>query len=200
MLKTLTLNMGKSLGNILQTGEQAEVYAYALELLLMVLINLVLVILAAFCLQIVPTTLAFLAVFIPFRGWGGGVHMSTFPRCLVVGSSLMLGSAYFASVEMMNRLPLEVLLVVGLMFVLICTLKWVPANICRNPTNSAETLKRQKRKMLITVFIWAGSVSAFIALQYNDLALAMILGAIVSAVLISPFGFKLIGSVDRMLN
>lgn len=193
MLKDLSLNMAKNLGNILQTQQKVEIYAYALELLFMVILNLILVILVALYLQIVPTTMAFLAVFISFRGLGGGIHMSTFPRCLVVGSSLMLGSAYFASVENIDQYPLEILFVVVLMFVLICAIKWVPSI-------RSKAVCRQKRKMLIAVFVWIGGVSTLIYCQYNNLALAMVLGAIVSTMLISPLGFCLIGFIDRMLN
>lgn len=192
MLKSLALNMAKSLGNTLQTQHQVAIYAYALELLFMVVINLTLVILAAIYLHIVPTTLAFLAVFIPFRGFGGGVHMSTFPRCLVVGSSLMLGSAYLASAEIMYEFPLEKLFVVVLMFVLISATKWVPA--------SSQAIHRRKSKMLIAVFIWVGCVAALIYFHFNDLALAMVLGAILSTLLISPLGFRLMSLIDGMLN
>jgi Accessory gene regulator B. len=185
--------MAKSLGNILETQQKVEIYAYALEMLFMVIINLILVLLAAFYLQIVPTTLAFLAVFIPFRGFEGGVHMSTFPRCLVVGSSLMLCSAYFASAENMYPFLLEILFVVALMFVLICAIKWVPAI-------GSQAVRQRKHKMLIAVFLWAGCVSNLVYCHYNDLALAMILGAIMSSMLVSPSGYRLMGFIDRSLN
>lgn len=119
--------------------------------------------------------------------------MSTFPRCLIVGSSLMLGSGYFASVENMYPFPLEILFIVVLMFVLLCSTKWAPAT-------DLHAVCRLKGKVFITVSVWAGCVPALIYCQYNNLALAMILGAIVSVLLISPLGFGLMGFIDRMLD
>ncbi len=200
MLKNLALNMAKNLGNVLDSPQNVEIYAYALELLFMVVLNLTLVILAAFYLDIVPTTIAFLAVFIPFRGFGGGVHMSTFPRCLVVGSGLMLGSAYFAAAVNIKSYTLEILFVLMLIFVFICAIKWAPASPEKNSFNRSQKINRQKRNMLMAAFIWAGCVGTLIYFHFNALAFAMVLGAIVSTVLISPLGFGLMGFIDRMLN
>lgn len=199
MLKNLALNMAKNLGDILESHQNVGIYAYALEILLMVILNLTLVILAAFYLEIAPTTLSFLAVFIPFRGLGGGVHLSTFPRCIVIGSSLMLGSAYLAATVNLKPYQLELLLVLALLFVLICTIKWVPASAKKNSVNRCQPVKRQKLNMLIASFIWTSCVGNLIYFHFNALAFAMVLGAIVSTVLISPLGFGLMGFIDRML-
>jgi accessory gene regulator B len=200
MLKNLALNMAENLGNVLDSPQNVEIYAYALELLFMVVLNLTLVILVALYLQFLPTTLAFLAVFIPFRGLGGGVHLSTFPRCIVVGSGLMLGSAYLAAAVNIKPYQLGLLLVLALLFVLVCTIKWVPASTDKSSYNRSQTVNRQKRNMLITAFIWAGCAAGLIYCQYNTLAFAMVLGAIVSTLLISPLGFGLMRFIDRMLN
>lgn len=199
-MKNLSLNTARNIGNILGSQQNVEIYAYALELLFMVILNLTLVILVAFYLQIIPTTLVFLVVFIFFRGFGGGVHLSTFLRCIVVGSSLMLGSAYLAATVNIKSYALAILFVVALLFVLICTVKWGPAITEKNSLNRCQSLSRQKRNMLITAFVWAGSVAAVIGCQFNTLALAMVFGAIVSTILISPLGFGLMGFIDRILN
>jgi|LSQX01.2.fsa_nt_gb accessory gene regulator B len=200
MMKNISLNIARNIGNILESQQNVEIYAYALELLFMVILNLILVILVAFYLQIIPTTLVFLVVFILFRGFGGGVHLSTFLRCIAVGSSLMLGSAYLAATVSIKSYTLAILFVVALLFVLVCTIKWVPAITEKKSVNRCQSVNRQKRNMLITTFIWTSGVAAVICCQFNTLALAMILGAIVSTVLISPVGFGLMDFIDRTLN
>ncbi len=200
MIKTIALNMAKNLGDILDSEETIEVYAYALQLVLTSVLNLILILLAAFWLKIIPTTLAFLAVFIPFRSFGGGVHLNTIPRCMVVGSFLILGSAYLATENGIQLYWLYILFLLSLLFTLLCIAKWVPAGTEKNPVRDPKIVRMQKRNMLITTAAGTGLVDVFILSGYNDLALAMIAGAIISAVLISPPGFYLMGFIDRILN
>lgn len=192
--------MAKNLGDILDSEETIEVYAYALQLVLTSVLNLILILLAAFWLKIIPTTLAFLAVFIPFRSFGGGVHLNTIPRCMVVGSFLILGSAYLATENGIQLYWLYILFLLSLLFTLLCIAKWVPAGTEKNPVRDPKIVRMQKRNMLITTVVGTGLVNVFILSGHNDLALAMIAGAIISAVLISPPGFYLMGFIDRILN
>ena len=200
MIKTIALNMAKNLGDILDSEETIEVYAYALQLVLTSVLNLILILLAAFWLKIIPTTLAFLAVFIPFRSFGGGVHLNTIPRCMAVGSFLILGSAYLATETGIQLYWLYILFLLSLLFTLLCIAKWVPAGTEKNPVRDPKIVRMQKRNMLITTVVGTGLVNVFILSGHNDLALAMIAGAIISAVLISPPGFYLMGFIDRILN
>lgn len=192
--------MAKNLGDILDSEETIEVYAYALQLVLTSVLNLILILLAAFWLKIIPTTLAFLAVFIPFRSFGGGVHLNTIPRCMAVGSFLILGSAYLATETGIQLYWLYILFLLSLLFTLLCIAKWVPAGTEKNPVRDPKIVRMQKRNMLITTVVGTGLVNVFILSGHNDLALAMIAGAIISAVLISPPGFYLMGFIDRILN
>ncbi|HHW61267.1 MAG TPA: accessory gene regulator B family protein [Syntrophomonadaceae bacterium] len=192
--------MARSLGNTLDSQESVEIYAYALQALLMIVLNLTLVVIAAFFLKIIPTTLAFLAVFIPFRVFGGGVHMSTFPRCIMIGSFLMLGSAYLAAEMSILPHQLALLCLFTLLLAFYSTVKWVPAGSEKSPIKDPGIVRMQKRNMLIAIVIWAGCVYRFIYSNNDSLASAMFLGAIVSIMLISPLGFYLMGTIDRILN
>lgn len=200
MIKKLALHMANGLGNTLDSKEDIEIYAYALQWILMLAFNLTLVILAAYLLNIIPTTLAFLAVFMPFRAFGGGVHLSTVTRCIIIGSLLMLGSAYLSANLYLQPYQLSILFLFTLLFSIICTIKWAPARTEKNPVNDMKIARMQKRILLIGIMIWTGCISSLIYFDHNDLALAMILGSIVTMVLISPFGFYLMGFIDRMLN
>ncbi|HBQ85641.1 MAG TPA: hypothetical protein DD811_04040 [Syntrophomonas sp.] len=200
MIEKIALNMAKGLGNTLDSEESVEIYAYALQGLLMLILNLILVVSAAFFLKIVPTTLVFLAVFIPFRAFGGGVHLSTFPRCIMIGSFLMLGSAYLAAEMSIETYQLALLCFFILLLALFSTIKWVPASTKKNPINDPEIIHRQKRNMLIATVTWAVCAYSFIYSNNHSLAFAMVLGAIVSIMLISPLGFYLMGAIDGILN
>lgn len=192
--------MAKNLSKTLNSQENIEVYAYSLQLMLISVINLVAVVLAAFLLQILPTTLAFLAVFIPFRAFGGGVHLSTISRCMIIGSCLMLGSAYLAAQIYIQPYWLDVLFVFTILFTLLCIVKWVPADTKKNPIKDFKLIRMQKRNMLISAIVWTVCVTISIYSNQNTLALSMVLGGMVSTVLMSPSGFYLMGLIDRILN
>lgn len=200
MIDSIALSMAKRLGDLLESKESVEIYAYGLRLVLMLMLNLALVFFAASLLKIIPTTLAFLAVFIPFRAFGGGVHLSTWPRCITIGSFLMLGSSYCAAVVNIQLYQLYILLLFALFITLLSIVKWVPASTEKNPINDFRIIRMQKRNMLITTTVWTCCILSFIYSGNNPIAFAMVLGAIVSAILISPFGFYLMGVIDRMLN
>lgn len=200
LIDSIALSTAKRLGNLLESEDNVEIYAYALQLILMLMLNLVLVFFAAFLLKIVPTTLAFLAVFIPFRAFGGGVHLSTLPRCITIGSFLMLGSAYCAAVVNIQPYQLCILFIFALLFTLFSTVKWVPASSKENPINDSRIVRMQKRNMLITSGVWTCCIFSLIYFSNKPLAFAIVLGAVVSTILISPLGFNLMGVIDRILN
>lgn len=200
MIHSISLNMAKRLGNTLGSKVNIEVYAYALQLVLMLAVNLAVVVLVASFLEIVPTTLAFLTVFLPFRAFGGGVHLSTFPRCIIVGSFLMLGSGYYAAVVGLQQYQLDMLLIFTLLTALVTTINWVPASTKKNPVKDIRIIKIQKRNMFITIGVWICGICGLIYFNKDSIAFSMILGAIVSTLLISPLGFYLMGIIDRALN
>jgi accessory gene regulator protein AgrB len=119
---------------------------------------------------------------------------------MVVGSFLILGSAYLATENGIQLYWLYILFLLSLLFTLLCIAKWVPAGTEKNPVRDPKIVRMQKRNMLITTVVGTGLVNVFILSGHNDLALAMIAGAIISAVLISPPGFYLMGFIDRILN
>ena len=198
MIKALTLNIAESLANNLDTPEKAEIYAYSLHMLVISILNTIFLLCMGLCLEILPALLAFLIVFIPFRTFGGGVHLSTLPRCIVVGSLLILGSAYWADKVPMQHYHLYMLFIFSLIFALWSTIECVPAS--KDPITDSKIIYMQKRNMLVSIMIWAGSVCRLIYLEHNNIALAMIAGAIVSSVLISPPGFYLMGVIDKACN
>lgn len=198
MIKTLTLNLAESLASILGTPEKAEIYAYSLQMVLISVLNTIFLLLMALWLKILPVLLVFLMVFIPFRTFGGGVHLSTLPRCIIIGALLILGSAYGADKVYVQPHHLYLIFIFSLLLALWSTVKWVPAS--KNLVTNPQIIGMQKRNMLVSIMVWTGCVGFFIYLGHNKLALAMVVGAVVSSVLISPLGFNLMGVIDEVLN
>ena len=86
MVKVFSKRLAAGLGSRLQSDiDQIEVYAYGLELVLYAIIKVVVILGSAFILGILESTLYYLCSFILLRFFGGGVHLSTYGRCLAVG-------------------------------------------------------------------------------------------------------------------
>lgn len=198
IIKTLTLNLAEGLASTLDTPEKVEIYAYSLYMIGLSLLSTVFLIFVALYLDILPALLAFLIVFIPFRTFGGGVHLETLPRCLIIGTLLIIGSAYWADKVYLQPFHFYVLFMIALVFAICSTMEWVPAS--KNPIRDLNLIYMQKRNMLLSIIIWAGLVCLFTYFSHNNLALAMIAGALVSSVLISPLGFYLMGVIDKVCN
>jgi accessory gene regulator B len=200
MIDAMATGMAQKLGNILSTEDEVEIYAYALKLVMMSLLTLTLVILAAYLLRIVPVVLAFLAVFWPFRAFGGGVHLSTFPRCTAVGLLITLGFGYLAAKAGISEMGIIIMFLFTLLVVLWVIIKWVPASTATNPIIDPHIIKKRKREMLLASIVWTTMVLALIKFNGFSLALAMIIGAMAAISLMSPGGFFVMEKVDGLIN
>jgi accessory gene regulator B len=187
--------LGKELGS---HKDQVEVYAYALEILLGTTLKLVLIILLATIFDILITTLIFLFTLAIFRWLGGGVHLSTYLRCLLVGLFIVLGMGYVSSLEV-DRLYIVCLFLLSLFTAIYVIVKWVPVGTDKKKVTEIEKRLRQKRESIYALIVWSIGVIACIHSNLYSYALAAILGSLFSSFLMMPAGYYVIGNLDNML-
>jgi len=179
-------------------NDQVEVYAYALEILLGTTLKLVLIILLATIFDILITTLIFLFTLAIFRWLGGGVHLSTYLRCLLVGLSLVLGMGYVSSLEV-DRLYIVCLFLLSLLVAIYVIVKWVPAGTDKKKVTEIEKRLKKKKESIFALIVWSIGVIACINSNLYSYALAAILGSVFSSFLMMPAGYQFIGSLDNLL-
>ncbi|HWQ76576.1 MAG TPA: accessory gene regulator B family protein [Syntrophomonas sp.] len=196
MIDAMANGMAQKLGYIVSAEDKVEIYAYAFKLVIMLLLNLAIVIMAAYLLGIVPTVLAFMTVFFPFRAFGGGVHLSALPRCIIVGSLIILGSGYFAAQTDISQMAVIILFLFTFLIICLGIVKWAPAGTKTNPITDSQIIRMQKRNLLFAAIIWTCIVPALIQGLHLSLALAMVTGAMAAVLLMSPGGFLLMEKVD----
>jgi len=200
MVHALARKLAKRLGdNLHSSGAKIDVYAYGLEVLLMTLITLAVVVCLAQMLGSVPTTLIFLAVFAPFRSIGGGGHLSTYPRCLFFGTCIMVGFGYLAAINIEPYILLGSVTATA-MLALYTIVKWVPADTVKRPITDEKVRSRQKLYMLFAVCIWLVIATSLTQYGLHNYALAMVMGALGSLFLITPWGYWLLEAIDKILN
>lgn len=199
MISSICRKTAEALGRELDANnDQIEVYAYALEILLGTAIKLALIILLAIIFDILITTLIFLFTLAIFRWLGGGVHLSTYLRCLLVGLFLVLGMGYVAALEV-DSLYLLCLFLISLFTAVYVIVKWVPAGTEKKRVTEIEKRSRQKRESMYALTVWSIGVFACIYSGFYSYALAAILGSLSSSFLMMPTGYHVIGNLDNIL-
>lgn len=201
MIKRVSLNLARSLGTSLQSNDrEIEVYSYALEVLLCSTIKFMVIMGTAYLLGGADIAIFYLISFILLRRFGGGVHCSTYARCLMTG----LLSTIFA-VKLAESIFISLKIFLFLLFFLIgmggiCIFKWVPAGTQKHNVTQPQT-RRQRKIKTAFAFIGICILSVFFYFcQYFSYAFSMILGGFFSFYLITPMGYKTIDIIENKFH
>lgn len=198
MIQIISRKIAHELGNLLQADEgHIEVYAYSMEILALLLLTLALVIVSALFLNILKPVLLFLAVFAPFRIFGGGTHLSSGRRCVLVSTCMFIAFGCLSCWVVISEHILIILISVAISLGLYATIRWVPAGTAKHPITDNRIRFIQKVNMLVSLLLYTIASFVYINAGYLMNTFALTLGAIVSLVLITPLGYQLIGAVDN---
>lgn len=201
MIKRLSLRLARALGRQLPASEgEIEVYAYGLEIFLGTAVKLLLIVVISLFLGIFWPSLLVVLAFAGFRIPGGGVHLSTYSRCLFIGLTFILALAVLAaSLPADTGVLKSMLLLVALLAV--CTIiVWVPAGTDKKRVTDPGDIRRQKIKTGLFLLLWFAACSLFIHRGQSTCALALISGAAGGLFLVTPWGYRFFSSLDKMLN
>lgn len=196
-------NVSNYLANYIsqRTSENHDVtvLAYGLQIVLGELIKLVLIIFLAIITNTLATTGLCLIIYIAIRKYGGGVHLSTYLRCLIFGVFLLVGLGNLATVEIASQLLMGAATLVSILGV-VSIVKWVPAGTKKKTITKPTERLKQKNKTTFILAIWLLAVSLLIKLKLNTFALSLILGAAASFILLTPWGYKAMETLEALLD
>lgn len=201
MVKIISKTLASELGNRLHSSkEDMEVFAYGLEIVLCSCIKIILILGSAYLFGVFNITLFYLLSFILLRHYGGGVHLSTYKRCLCAG----LISTIFCA-KFVDGLWLEPNIILWLTFMLLilgsfCIFKWVPAGTSKKMINDSVQRLKQKIKTSLVLTLILVIIGLLYINKYYYYAFSMVLGGFVSFYLMSPLGYKTIYSIEILLN
>lgn len=146
MIQKVSRRTAQQLVNILESKDSSIAwYAYSIEILLILLITMTMVLGLAFLLGTIKNTLIFLAIFAPLRCIGGGVHMSTGNRCILVSTFIFVFFGHLSTLEIPVN-SLTGLVIIALLLGIYTTVKWVPAGTRKHTIT--DTRVRNNRKNL----------------------------------------------------
>lgn len=200
MIKKLSKKLSISLSKRLDgNDEDVEIWAYGLELLLNGAIKFGLIAGLSTVFGIFKPTILALATFAIFRHFGGGVHFSTYLRCLTSGVVMFLILGSISNVKG-NTFNYNLLFYVTLFLGVLTIIKWVPGDTEIKPIKNREDRKKQKIKTTIALIFWIIIVQVLIKLNNFKYISPIILGAFTSFIFITPLGYWFITSIDNILD
>lgn len=195
MIKRTSQLISESLGNELGYEQgQKNIVAFGLEVIIGAVIKIVIFFALAHSLGILPASLGVVFTYVGMRWVAGGVHLSTYLRCLVVSMTLILSAAYLSTV-VSSALPAAVIKAIILFSMLIIGV-YAPVENPQNP------LKGEKYKYKIYAIVLA-TIFAALILVLNipyEIRVALSLGLLLAAATITPLGSVTIKYIDNVLN
>lgn len=201
MIKAFCSKVAGNLGMQMQANEdEIAVYAYGMEVFINNFIELGLLILLSLFLGIFEPAVLVLGAFMAFRIPGGGVHLSTYIRCLFFSLTVILCLAKISTVIILNPELLFALILLLSLLAFITIIKWVPGDTEKKPLRNPELIKKQKIKTAISFLLWLLLTFILILQGYYFYIQALFLGALGGLFLISPWGYRFINNLDDVLN
>lgn len=131
--------------------DDAEVYAYGLQMGVEMLINIASTLLIGFLLGMVSESILFLASYMLVRSHAGGYHAESALACYVQSCAIIVGALLFC-----KRLPVDVAGPVALAFLLAAVpviLLFSPVAAVHKPLDSAETARYGEKSRIKTIFM-----------------------------------------------
>ncbi len=170
-----------------------------MEIILGGIVKFVSVLIVSYILGVFQTTMICIISYIPLRHFGGGVHLSTYYRCLTVGLIMFILLGKLATWQA-NIIFLYIIIYMIFFMGIYIIVRWVPARIDEKAiTDKDEKIKQKKKSLIILTLLCLGNI-IFIKLNLLNYAFASTLGVMVSLFFITPWGYGVIIMLDNILN
>ncbi|CAH2213180.1 accessory gene regulator ArgB-like protein [Tepidibacter aestuarii] len=200
MIKKISQYIAALIGKELQNDKsKIDIYSYALEIIIGTILKLTLIILISFILGLLPTTLACLISFIIFRHFGGGVHLSTYNRCLTAGviTFLIMGKLAYINIQ----INVLITIVIGtFLFGIYSIMKYIPAGTKKKRIIDKNQRLKRKQETFFMLFIWLIVIVILINYKLTAYAFSCVLGALNSFFFITPTGYWVFDTIDNIID
>jgi len=198
--------MANKLAEILDEPEKKNIWAYGAEIILGAFIKFALFMVFSILLDVFPTALVIIASSAVFRVISGGVHFSTYYRCLTISlvTFISLGLLVENLVAFISSQQFLLLCLLVLIFLVFVILKWVPApNENRVITCPKRINKFKNYSLLLVSSITIGLLGLtyfFVDYQNLKFLLAILVGFFWQGLTITPLAYRIFHKIDLILD
>lgn len=194
----------KLAGKLNYTEEQADILRYGFEVIIGVVLKIFILLSLAYLLNLFPHVLVVLLTSGIYRLLSGGVHCTTYSRCLIFGLIMFLSMGKIAQELPLVELPMLIIIWIFVAITaFLVSLKWAPAETENKPLSDSEKLNFKKLTLMWNIiwFVLAGTCILIFPLKLIETLLyASMLAHIIQAHSLTPLGYRVVGSIDRFMG
>ncbi len=155
MINKISVLLSEGIGSKLNSSDdEKEVYAYSIEVLLSLLLNLIIISVAAYIMNKKWELLVFIIFFSGLRSYAGGYHARTHVECMFISLSIFVISAMCSTYLKQYG---EFILVFGIIFSTLMVFWLAPAESENKPLSEN---KRKRYKVISRIIVIALSLTA----------------------------------------
>jgi accessory gene regulator B len=178
-----------------------EVISYGLQAVLGTTAELVLIIIAGMALGMLKELLVMSAAFMTVRLMAGGVHFSTYSRCLFSSVLIFISGGFLIRLAALLGLPGGLYLAAGSLITMYCIYRYSPRDNPNRPIRGEEAPKFRRASLitvgLILTAVWADYITKGTATWYHR---SLVTGLLLEGLTLTDCGLWLVKSIEKKLD
>ncbi|WP_339060292.1 accessory gene regulator B family protein [Tepidibacillus marianensis] len=200
MIRNLAHYLAKKIATGADRWEDVDYIRYGLEVTIGGFLKFLIVIIISLLFGVLKEMMTITISFALFRILTGGIHMSTYFKCLTTSTILFFIPAYVFKDIAVSNVPLLLLIFTSL-FTLFVIFRYVPVE---SPNRPLSKKKQFRLKWTSSFFIFSWFIFAFIislnSHSFQYLAFFTSVGLLLQAFTLTPIGIHFFLSIDQGLQ
>lgn len=198
MIKELSVRFGDYLAKELTLDQRnRNITVYGLEVIIGGIIKTVIFVSLALLFNMFFQLITVLLVFGTIRWIAGGVHCSSYSRCMILSLVLMFGTA-FLGIGLASHINPDKFLIASFVFGIFINCLYAPVDPPEKPINSIK--KRNLLKLAACIQLGLYWLLFSRASFSADIAACAGLAVLVESITMSPWGIRLIHKIDACME
>lgn len=172
--------------------EKREVLSYGLQIFLGTSIQILIILILAYFLNIFKATIIVTISYITFRRIIGGSHADTYKKCSFVSISLMILLGALGEIIKLTYIGTVTVIIPIYILGIVAIIIWVPAGTVKKMIKKADTRKKVKLQAVILITVWFFICHYLNSLGLKEYVIQSSLGVILAFFQVTPLGYKFI--------
>ncbi|QXM06234.1 accessory gene regulator ArgB-like protein [Crassaminicella indica] len=186
--------------NLKSDRDKIEIYSYGLQIFLGTAFEIIFIIITAYLLNTLKSTIVVLVSFILFRRLLGGTHCTIYRNCFFVSGFSMLLLGFIGDQVVLSSKYLFVLLGLAYIFSVIQTIRYIPMGTEKKMIKNSNTRLKIKIQTILLLSFWMIIIYLLKDKVSSKYIFSSLLGVIGAFFFSTPFSYKIINHLEIYLN
>lgn len=184
---------------IITDRNDADYIRYGLEVVISTISKIIFFIFISLFFDVTAEMLTIALAFGLFRLFSGGVHLSTYLRCLISSTILFLFPAIL--LNNINIFDYNLIIIISAFIIgIVTTLFYVPVSATNRPISKNLNMKFKVRSISFLSIWFIINLIVYKFTSYSSIVLSLSLGIIIQSFTLTPIGWKIFHNIDLILN